>query len=186
MKNQPTVFVLSDNHDFIEALSSIVTHELSAACIAISTKEEIAPRATSVLVTNVHTDEDYTIPTIKINLPIRLNRLVTDIKTLFSRTTVETIDITTDFSLSPQHKTLTHKANGKVIDLTDKESQLLQIIVKSGEAGISREQLLKEIWKIDAELDTHTLETHIYRLRKKIKDAFENNMIKAIEGGYKL
>lgn len=187
MKNQPTVFIYSDNHDFIEALSSVVTHELDAACIAVAQKSEITQKPLSILVTNDTEEEAYPVPTIKVNLPVRLNRLATEIKSLFSKLpSIGTTNITPELTLSLQHKNIYQTNTGISIDLTDKETQLLHIIAWSGEAGISREQLMKEIWNIDAELDTHTLETHIYRLRKKIKDAFGNEIIRAIEGGYKL
>jgi len=72
------------------------------------------------------------------------------------------------------------------LNLTDKETKVLQALSKAGEAGITREELLKNIWGMEAQLDTHTLETHIYRLRKKIRDSFDVEIIKAIDGGYRL
>ena len=49
------------------------------------------------------------------------------------------------------------------------------------------DQLEKEVWNYESELDTHTVETHIYRLRKKIKDIFnDNNFIVSSKDGYKI
>lgn len=187
MNSQKTVFILSDNHDFIEVLSSFVTQELGVIYQVIASNSEIMAKNMAVLVTNKPTPEEYNLPIITVNLPVRLQGLLADIQTVFANMAgVDLLDIDGGFQLSLKHKILTQKSSEISVDLTDKESQLLQIIVESGENGVLREVLLKEIWKIDSALDTHTLETHIYRLRKKIKDTFGSEMIKASEGGYRL
>lgn len=187
MNSQKTVFILSDNHDFIEVLSSFVTQELGVACQAIASKSEIRAENMAVLVTNKPISEEYNLPVIAVSLPVRLRDLLADIQSTFANmASADLLNIAGGFQLSLQHKILVQQPSGVSVDLTDKESQLLQIIAESGENGVLREVLLKEIWKIDSALDTHTLETHIYRLRKKIKDAFGYEMIKASEGGYRL
>ena len=57
----------------------------------------------------------------------------------------------------------------------------------AGEEGCTREVLLHKIWGYKSDLDTHTLETHIYRLRQKIEAEpdFPNHLL-TIENGYKL
>ena len=53
--------------------------------------------------------------------------------------------------------------------------------------ALSRNYILENIWKYSSETDTHTVETHIYRLRQKIKDHFkDNNFIKNSPKGYYL
>ena len=53
--------------------------------------------------------------------------------------------------------------------------------------ALSRNYILENIWKYSSETDTHTVETHIYRLRQKIKDHFkDNNFIKNFPKGYSL
>lgn len=186
MSNSPSLFILSDNRDFIEPLSSLVTRELKLSCKAVTTETELNGEDIAVLVTTNQLVGDYHFPIIIIDFPIRINSLLAEIeKNLASRANSDTVEITPDWQLSLQHKTMLYKPSGASVALTDKESQLLQIIAQAGEEGISRESLLKEVWKIDSVLDTHTLETHIYRLRKKIKDAFDVEMIKAIDGGYR-
>jgi DNA-binding response OmpR family regulator len=118
-----------------------------------------------------------------VNLPIKLNALFGDIQALLkNNVSADILEMGPNWSLSLQHKTLVNEQSGKTLDLTDKEIQILQIIYTNG--GVSREILLKEVWGIDLALDTHTLETHIYRLRKKIRDAFGCEIINAIENGY--
>ena len=55
--------------------------------------------------------------------------------------------------------------------LTEKEIQLLDLLLINSDA-ISKNKILKEVWKYSSDADTHTVETHIYRLRKKIKSKF--------------
>jgi len=73
------------------------------------------------------------------------------------------------------------------VALTDKEAQLLHSLAESKGQVVSKEHLLKTIWGFEEALDTHTLETHIYRLRGKFRDLTgDESMIAATEGGYKL
>ncbi len=62
---------------------------------------------------------------------------------------------------------LTHKATGESVKLTDKEASLLDYLWEAT-APAPREELLAAIWGYDSRIDTHTLETHIYRLRRKL------------------
>ena len=57
------------------------------------------------------------------------------------------------------------------IILTEKEIQLLELFLKSTKP-ISKDNILSSVWNYSSEADTHTVETHIYRLRKKINDKF--------------
>jgi DNA-binding response OmpR family regulator len=75
---------------------------------------------------------------------------------------------------------------GKKIRLTEKETNILKFLYRSGEA-VARETLLHEVWGYNPAVTTHTLETHIYRLRQKI----ENNpgqaqLLITESGGYRL
>tara|TARA_B100000963_G_scaffold355664_1_gene374329 strand:+ start:1673 stop:2341 length:669 start_codon:yes stop_codon:yes gene_type:complete len=60
----------------------------------------------------------------------------------------------------------------KSILLTEKEIQLLELFVENSSNPISKGVILDEVWKYSPDADTHTVETHIYRLRKKIKTNF--------------
>ena len=72
----------------------------------------------------------------------------------------------------------------QVIDLTEKESKILEYLLKSVNKSIDRESLLQKIWKYSADITTHTLETHIYRLRQKL--APNENLLLTTETGYML
>ena len=70
--------------------------------------------------------------------------------------------------------------------LTEKEIQLLELFLDN-KKPISKNTILKEVWKYSTSADTHTVETHIYRLRKKIKSKFlDENFILNSKDGYLL
>ena len=58
------------------------------------------------------------------------------------------------------------------IKLTEKETDIIKLLSRANGSYVSKETLLKEIWGYNSKVTTHTLETHIYRLRKKISDKY--------------
>ncbi len=75
----------------------------------------------------------------------------------------------------------------KKIRLTEKETSILKFLYRAGESVVGRDVLLHEVWGYNAGVTTHTLETHIYRLRQKIEPDPSNAAILVTEtGGYKL
>ena len=72
----------------------------------------------------------------------------------------------------------------KIINLTEREINLILFLKKKAKAA-KIDELQKEVWEYSSELDTHTVETHIYRLRKKIKEKFnDENFILSSKKGY--
>ena len=75
--------------------------------------------------------------------------------------------------------------NSKVIKLTDKESSMLEYFFKNKNKVLTRYQLLLNLWGYKENITTNTLETHIYRLRKKLSLVeIRNKLIISKEGGY--
>ena len=75
----------------------------------------------------------------------------------------------------------------KKIRLTEKETNILKYLYRAGEKPVSREELLAEVWGYNAGVTTHTLETHVYRLRQKIEpDPANARLLLTEAGGYKL
>jgi DNA-binding response OmpR family regulator len=70
--------------------------------------------------------------------------------------------------LPPAQKSLQDK-EGRRIRLTEKETNILKYLYRAGPRVVTRDVLLHEVWGYNAEVTTHTLETHIYRLRQKIE-----------------
>lgn len=90
------------------------------------------------------------------------------------------------FTFRPASKLLLTDKGGK-IRLTDKETSILRYLYRSGQRPVSRDVLLQEVWGYNSGVTTHTLETHIYRLRQKIEQDPANAALLITEGGgYKL
>lgn len=78
-------------------------------------------------------------------------------------------------------------AKGKKLRLTEKEANILKYLYRAGEKSVSREELLAEVWGYNAGVTTHTLETHVYRLRQKIEpDPAHARLLVTQAGGYRL
>jgi DNA-binding response OmpR family regulator len=77
--------------------------------------------------------------------------------------------------------------NDRSIRLTDKEKQILALLAEAQGKAVDRHVLLEKVWGYAPDLDTHTLETHIYRLRQKIEDDPGKPEILLTDGaGYKI
>jgi DNA-binding response OmpR family regulator len=75
----------------------------------------------------------------------------------------------------------------KKVRLTEKETNILKYLYRSGSKAVSREELLTEVWGYNAGVTTHTLETHVYRLRQKIEpDPANARLLLTEAGGYRL
>ena len=90
------------------------------------------------------------------------------------------------YSFRPAMKLLVTE-DEKKIRLTEKETNILKFLYRSTEGVVPRDVLLHEVWGYNAGVTTHTLETHIYRLRQKIEPDPSNARLLVTEsGGYKL
>ena len=90
------------------------------------------------------------------------------------------------YSFRPSSKVLLN-SKGQKIRLTEKETAILRFLYRAGQTPMSRETLLQDVWGYNSGVTTHTLETHIYRLRQKIeKDAANPQILVTEVGGYKL
>jgi DNA-binding response OmpR family regulator len=90
------------------------------------------------------------------------------------------------YEFRPAAKVLVDE-KGKKIRLTEKETNILKYLYRAGEKAVSREELLAEVWGYNAGVTTHTLETHVYRLRQKIEpDPANARLLLTEAGGYKL
>ncbi len=90
------------------------------------------------------------------------------------------------YSFKPASKLLVDDQDRK-IRLTEKETSILKYLYRAGEKVVTRDVLLHEVWGYNAKVTTHTLETHIYRLRQKIEtDPSQSELLLTEAGGYKL
>ncbi|MHB1204249.1 MAG: response regulator transcription factor [Rhodospirillaceae bacterium] len=91
------------------------------------------------------------------------------------------------YKFQPAAKMLMMGEGQRKIRLTEKEAAILKYLYRVGNKTVSRETLLGEVWGYNAGVTTHTLETHIYRLRQKIEaDPAQVRLLITEPGGYRL
>ena len=121
-----------------------------------------------------------------ISLPLRLSELNSIVENLVAKKKFNKNSsiLLKEYKLNKNEKRLVKDKN--YISLTEKEIQLLELLLLS-KKPISKNKILEEVWKYSTSADTHTVETHIYRLRKKIKSKFKDeNFILNNKSGYLL
>ena len=122
---------------------------------------------------------------IRLNTPFRVNdllKVISDINSVSNTKNILTIqNITVDI------KNSIAKKNNKTIDLTEKEIQIILSLFSANNNTLSKRDLLKDVWGYSNQIDTHTLESHIYTLRQKIEDDSKNpRIIITNKNSYKL
>lgn len=114
---------------------------------------------------------------------IRVGQLIDEIESVLLQNRYGDISYG-EYCLNWQKSTL--EFDGKSIELTERERYLIAEILGGAAQGRHRDYLLNKIWGYRADLETHTLETHIYRLRQKIEDEPEDpRRLVTIDAGYK-
>jgi DNA-binding response OmpR family regulator len=120
--------------------------------------------------------------------PLRLNELLARLKAqlrVFDASEHARFMIG-QYSFHPAAKLLTDRT-GRRLRLTGKEVDILKFLYRAGAKVVTRAILLNEVWGYNAGVTTHTLETHIYRLRQKIEANPANcQMLVTDQGGYRL
>lgn len=120
--------------------------------------------------------------------PIRINVLLARLRAQlrqceFNDDAVLTIG---PYAFRPGAKLLSDRNGRKQVRLTEKETAILKFLYRAGRA-IGRDMLLGEVWGYRAGVTTHTLETHVYRLRRKIeRDPAKAEILITEPGGYRL
>ena len=91
----------------------------------------------------------------------------------------------TTFSYDFNSRSLFDSKNS--LRFTEKENEIFSCLLNYKNKPVSKKQLLKDIWQYDDQIDTHTLETHIYSLRKKLESTLGlGNFLKHLDEGYQL
>lgn len=121
--------------------------------------------------------------------PFRFGELVARLRAqlrIFENTEDATFAIG-PYLFRPAAKLLVEEAKNRKIRLTEKESAILKFLYRAGGRPVGRQILLNEVWGYNAAVTTHTLETHIYRLRQKIEpDPSQARLLLTEGGGYRL
>jgi len=118
--------------------------------------------------------------------PIKINKLIQEINLKFLK---KTFNFQSEILIGNYKLNLNARKislNKKILDLTEREINLI-IFLKKSSNPVKIDKLQKEVWAYGSELETHTVETHIYRLRKKIKENFnDDTFIISSKKGYKI
>jgi len=90
------------------------------------------------------------------------------------------------YTFKPSQKLMIDQRGSK-IRLTEKEASIIRYLYRAGKAVVKRDTLLEEVWGYNSGVTTHTLETHVYRLRQKIeRDPSKAEILVTESGGYRL
>ena len=91
------------------------------------------------------------------------------------------------YTFRPSARLLIDRETGKEVSLSDKECAILKFLYRSGETAVACDTLYSEVWDHAVPLSTHTLQTHIYRLRQKIeRDPADPEILISEAGGYRV
>ena len=180
---ESTILVVSRDLFFAKPLAQQIASELAMPCVAVEQADAPLTPSVALIVTNEQAVE-YACPVLRVTPPLRMQRVLDDITAALKKQSGDVVMLGSSYRLHSRQKELARVSTGASVALTDKEMQLLQCLAAGDVVG--REQLLKDIWGMDSANDTHTLETHIYRLRAKFRELAEDEMVIACEGGYKL
>ena len=118
------------------------------------------------------------------NFPLKIEKIleminVNFLKKKFSRQSDIQIG---DFKINMNSRILSNKK--KELSLTEKEAEII-IFLNNSKVPVNINKLQESVWGYKNKLETHTVETHIYRLRKKIKETFNNDsFISSVKSGY--
>jgi DNA-binding response OmpR family regulator len=120
--------------------------------------------------------------------PFRFAVLLARVRTLLRQyeTSEDAVFTIGPYTFRPSSKLLLNP-NGSKVRLTEKETSILRHLYRAGQRSVPRQTLLQEVWGYNPEVTTHTLETHIYRLRQKMeKDSVVPAILITEAGGYRL
>ncbi len=127
-------------------------------------------------------------PILRLDLqrPQRLGEILRQLDQMLRHPVLYVEDVSLqDYVFKPQEKLLQTGA-GDEIALTEREVEIIYYLYKEAPRVISRDELLTKVWRYQLDVDTHTLETHIYRLRQKIDPNNIDHLLSTADGGYTL
>lgn len=90
------------------------------------------------------------------------------------------------YELRPNTREIVDLTDNTVIKLTEKEVKIIKYLYKNRDRYVGKNELQTNVWQYSEDVTTHTIETHIYRLRQKVERETEHCLILTEEGGYKL
>lgn len=198
------VLILSENTVFKEDLSDqikyhipefeIVDDSMIADIIVIDEnegllkKEERNNNAPMILLTKEEDNVESKVQKIILK-PFVLSRFFDALKSsinIFENSDEGNIEFN-QYILYPSRKEIFNQRDETTTKLTEREVSMIKYLYKNADRTVSKNDLMQEVWEYSADVATHTVETHIYRLRQKVEqDNSDNQIIITSEGGYQL
>lgn len=183
------IVIISSHQEFAEVLAAHISRELGYECRVFSEfpTEQDRPKEQIILTISHHTPpsgwpgESYVLE--EKSAPLRLQPLLASIKK-HAEVLPEKLMLGRVVFL-PRAKRL-EAGSPPAVELTDKEVRLLMCLYKAGKTGVEKESLLRQVWGVDPDTNTNVLETHLYRLRNKLRELGQEPLILAVEQSYKL
>ena len=177
LKFNPISDNLNKNHDII------LFHE---EALKMSKQKELIEKSNSIKILATKSKQENNNFDANLELPSNLkeiNELIENISAKKKFSQNSSINIK-NYLLNKNEKKLSKSK--EFIILTEKEIQLLELFLNN-KKPISKDNILSSVWNYSSDADTHTVETHIYRLRKKIAEKFmDENFIQNNKDGYYL
>jgi hypothetical protein len=193
----PKIGVLSRSRPFLETICDALELEGFAGVPleAFPPEEKLSGEISLLLVDpslpseaafSLHdASQAHNIPVLKPELPLSLNELLQSIKTRLGPAPSEFFVLNASFRFLPSERCIHDTETELRLALTEKESALLQALLTNGNA--TREKLLQSVWGYDAAIETHTFETHLYRLKNKLRPLLpEFDAVADEKGQYKV
>lgn len=165
----------SNKDDFFQDLNK--NNSLHQSTIVTNSIENFKPNTKNIDMRNILVFE---------NFPIQLNKIIDKINIQLIK---QRYDFQSKISIKNYNLNLNSRIiskNKKDLKLTEREIDIILFLKKQNEPK-TIDVLQNEIWHYSSDLETHTVETHIYRLRKKIKDQFnDKSFIVSYKDGYSI
>ncbi|MBQ9271072.1 MAG: response regulator transcription factor [Alphaproteobacteria bacterium] len=194
--------LISDNTDFLEDLIAQLTRYVDDFLLAENQPDVVVVDENVSMVLQIRAS----LPTVPIILLTSENVLQTDclnlvlhkpfllrdfidiIRSANNRldNSVEGELIFNQYKLQPTARKITNLQTNAEIKLTEKEVDILKYLHKSPNQFVSKNDLQVNVWRYNEEVSTHTVETHIYRLRQKLENVGAQQLITTDNGKYKL
>ena len=152
-----------------------------------SDHQSIIAQALALQGIDVIDDVNQADQTVKIDTPARLGTIINRIRqSMDNQQKNQPIELGS-FIFTPTIHELTNTQNTKSYQLTEKETAIIMCLHNDHPNAVERSTLLEKVWEYAPDAETHTVETHIYRLRQKIEqDNDENGLIVTTDNGYSL
>jgi DNA-binding response OmpR family regulator len=180
MKPTPLILLIDDDAVVRDTLAEVLRN----AGHAVESSDGTGPLPPADLIVAATAPADGTLSWVALTKPVRVAPLLAAVAAALARREAGRVRFG-GWRLDAAGRVLDHQ-DGRKVRLTDKEAAILTLLADT-DGAVDRQTLLAEVWGYGRSVTTHTLETHIYRLRRKIEPDPDGAALLLTEpGGYRL